>query len=184
MLRKFFEWNQPSLTEKYYHRELKGWGLGDKAWLANFNFVFDRFCPWQPPGCFPLKLDEGDSGSFSVTWPYSTLDRVICKQYSHSRFLLLFSCMCSTKKQTSMYRQGCTTCCSLAAGLRGNGERMGKWGENEEMKRDLLFTFPHFLFFSSLSIQSISYIILSQNVKYGTFCRECHKKVNIRAMGK
>ena len=33
-------------------------------------------------------------------------------------------------------RQGVTTCCSLAAGLRGNVERMRKWSENEEMKRE------------------------------------------------
>ena len=32
--------------------------------------------------------------------------------------------------------QGVTTCCSLAAGLRGNVERMRKWSENEEMKRE------------------------------------------------
>ena len=31
--------------------------------------------------------------------------------------------------------QGCATCCSLAAGLRGNGERMRKWRENEEIER-------------------------------------------------
>ena len=32
--------------------------------------------------------------------------------------------------------QGVTTRCSLAAGLRGNGERMRKWTENEEMERE------------------------------------------------
>ena len=31
--------------------------------------------------------------------------------------------------------QGCATCCSLAAGPRGNGERMRKWRENEEIER-------------------------------------------------
>ena len=31
--------------------------------------------------------------------------------------------------------QGCATRCSLAAGLRGNGERMRKWRENEEIER-------------------------------------------------
>ena len=31
--------------------------------------------------------------------------------------------------------QGCATCCSLAAGLRENGERMRKWRENEEIER-------------------------------------------------
>ena len=34
-------------------------------------------------------------------------------------------------------RQGCRSRCSLAAGLRGNGERMRKWKENEEMDRKL-----------------------------------------------
>ena len=33
--------------------------------------------------------------------------------------------------------QGCTNRCSLAAGLRGNGERMRKWrGNGEEMERE------------------------------------------------
>ena len=32
-------------------------------------------------------------------------------------------------------KQGCATCCSLAAGLRGNGERMRKWRENKEIER-------------------------------------------------
>ena len=31
--------------------------------------------------------------------------------------------------------QGCATCCSRAAGLRENGERMRKWTENEEIER-------------------------------------------------
>ena len=50
------------------------------------------------------------------------------------------------------YEQGCTNCGSLAAWLRGNGQRMRKWRENEEMEGDSLSTFPHFLFISSLSI--------------------------------
>ena len=33
------------------------------------------------------------------------------------------------------YEQGCTTCCSLAAGLRENGERMRKWRRNGERTR-------------------------------------------------
>ena len=32
--------------------------------------------------------------------------------------------------------QGCTNCGILASGLRGNGERMRKWWENEEMERE------------------------------------------------
>ena len=40
--------------------------------------------------------------------------------------------------------------------------------ENEEMERDSLSTFPHFLFISPLSIHFL-YQTLSQNVKYGTF---------------
>ena len=34
-----------------------------------------------------------------------------------------------------MHHQGCATCCSLAAGLRGNGERMRKGRENEEIEK-------------------------------------------------
>ena len=54
--------------------------------------------------------------------------------------------------------------------LRGNGQRMRKWTENEEMKRDSLSTFLIFSLFPPFL--SISYIknclILSQNVKYDT----------------
>ena len=48
---------------------------------------------------------------------------------------------------------------------------MRKWTENEEMERDLLSTFPQFLFISPISIhfQIKNCLILSQNVKYGTF---------------
>ena len=55
---------------------------------------------------------------------------------------------------------------------------MRKWRENEEMERDLLSTFPHFLFISSLSIhfQIKNCLILSQNVKYGTFVANVIKK--------
>ena len=56
---------------------------------------------------------------------------------------------------------------------RGNGERMRKWRQNEEMERDLLFSFPPYL--------SISYIkkchILSQNIKYGTFVANVTKNL-------
>ena len=33
-----------------------------------------------------------------------------------------------------------------------NGERMRKWRENDEIEKDSLSTFPHFLFISSLSV--------------------------------
>ena len=67
-------------------------------------------------------------------------------------------------------RQGCKTCGSLAEGLRENGERMRN-GER--------FTL-HFLIFSlfppSLSISYIkNCLILSQNVKHGTFVANVKK---------
>ena len=89
--------------------------------------------------------------------------------------------------------QGCTNCGSLAAGLRGNGERMRKWRGNGERMRKwrgngermrkwreihsqdflILCLFPPSL--------SISYIknchILSQNVKYGTFVANVTKNL-------
>ena len=43
--------------------------------------------------------------------------------------------------------------------LRGNGEKMGKWRESEEMESDSLSTFPEFLFISYLSIH-FPYLIL------------------------
>ena len=55
---------------------------------------------------------------------------------------------------------------------RGNGERMRKWRENEEMKRDSLSTYisSFSLYFLPLYPFPIvkNYLILSQNVKYGT----------------
>ena len=41
------------------------------------------------------------------------------------------------------YEQGCTNCGSLAAWLRGNGQRMRKWRENEEMERFSLRMWQH-----------------------------------------
>ena len=58
---------------------------------------------------------------------------------------------------------------------RENDEMEWKGRENEEMERDLLSTFPHFLFISSLSIHFLSKILL-QNVKYGTFVDNVTKK--------
>ena len=77
----------------------------------------------------------------------------------------------------------------MAAGLRenvermgkrrGNGERMRKWKENEEMERDLLPTFPHFLFSSSLSIhflyQKLSHFVTKCYIRH--FCHEGKKTV-------
>ena len=94
--------------------------------------------------------------------------------------------------QLSCVQQGCTNCCSLAAGLRGNeermrkwrgnGERMRKWRENEEIHSQdflILCLFPPSL--------SISYIknchILSQNVKYGTFVANVTKNLTYALWG-
>ena len=85
--------------------------------------------------------------------------------------------------------QGCTNRCSLAAGLRGNGERMRKWRGNGERMRKwreihsqdflILCLFPPSL--------SISYIknchILSQNVKYGTFVANVTKNLTYALWG-
>ena len=53
---------------------------------------------------------------------------------------------------------------------RGNGKRMrkwrGNWEKNEEMERDSLSTFPHFLFISSLSFH-----FLHQNASH--FVAKC-----------
>ena len=63
---------------------------------------------------------------------------------------------------------------------------MGKWRENEEMESDSLSTLLTLsLFPPSLSISYIkNCLILSQNVKYGTFVVKVRKKLNIRAMKK
>ena len=51
---------------------------------------------------------------------------------------------------------------------------MRKWRENEEMERDSLSIFPHFLFITSPL--SISYIKII-NVKYGTFVANVTKNL-------
>ena len=56
---------------------------------------------------------------------------------------------------------------------------MRKWKENEEMERDSLFTFPHFLFISFIK----KCLILSHNVKSGTFVANITKNLT-RAMRK
>ena len=61
---------------------------------------------------------------------------------------------------------------------RENEEMEKKGTDNEEMERDLLSIYPHFLFISPLSIhfQIKNCLILSQNVKYGTFVADFTKK--------
>ena len=88
-----------------------------------------------------------------------------------------------------IYIQGCTNRCSLAAGLRGNEERMRKWrGNGEEMEREWgngekISSF--FLYILPLYPFPIS--------KFVTFCRKMlntaflsrmSQKLNIRAMRK
>ena len=65
-----------------------------------------------------------------------------------------------------------------------NGERMRKWREHEEIKRDSLSTFPHFLLFSSLSIHLSKIVSFCRKMLQTALCRECHKKLNIRATRK
>ena len=61
--------------------------------------------------------------------------------------------------------QAVTTCGSLAAGLQGNGERMRKWRENEEMERgdgerclnkDIIFSV--FIFAGRLNLRQFSLV--------------------------
>ena len=81
-----------------------------------------------------------------------TLVFIICLL---SQIFFWFFYICIFYKFYIFCLQGCTTRCSLAAGLRGNGGRMRKLRgkrENEEMERDSFSTFPHSLFISSLSI--------------------------------
>ena len=64
---------------------------------------------------------------------------------------------------------------------RENEKMKRNWRENEEMERDSLSIFPHYLFFFHSS-PSISYIknclILSQNVKKGTFVANVTKNLS------
>ena len=84
--------------------------------------------------------------------------------------------------------QGCTTCGSLVAGLRENGERMRKSrGNGERMRKWREIHFLHFLLFSlfppSLSISfTKNCLTLSQNVKYGTFVANVTKNLTYYAL--
>ena len=83
----------------------------------------------------------------------------------------------------STINQGCTNCGILASWLRENGERMIKRkGNGERMRKWREIYSLHFLIFSlfppSLSISYIkNCLILSQNVKYGTFVMNVTKKL-------
>ena len=58
----------------------------------------------------------------------------------------------------------------------GNGKRMSKWRENEEIKRIKFLTFCH---------KILKYVTFCRKMlKFGTFCRECRKNLNIRGMRK
>ena len=88
------------------------------------------------------------------------------KREKYETHVVCLSCL-STKKNA--ISQGFTSCASMAAWLwengermrkwRGNGERMRKWTQNEQIERDSLSTFPHFLFITSLSIHFLSKIV-------------------------
>ena len=79
--------------------------------------------------------------------------------------------------------QGCTNCGSLAAWLWENGEEMEReWGKGEEMRKWREIYSLHFLILSlfppSLSISFIkNCLILSQNIKYGTFVANVTKSL-------
>ena len=117
--------------------------------------------------------------------------------------------ICPSKRQwfpnsILVYQQGCRSCCSLAAGLQGNGERMRKWRGNVENMRKLRGNGERVRKWSarqnerekefhlciSLSLlqnikKTLKYVTFCREMlKYGTFCRECRKNRNIRAMRK
>ena len=78
--------------------------------------------------------------------------------------------------QCYSHHQGCTNRCSLAAGLRGNGERMRIWGGNgEKMRKWREIDSRHFLILSlfppSFSISSPSFHFLHQNASH--FVAKC-----------
>ena len=60
-------------------------------------------------------------------------------------------------------------CIHGARKWRENETMKRKWRENQEMERDSLFTFPHFLFFSSLSIhflyQKLSHFVAKSEIR-------------------
>ena len=132
------------------------------------------------PGIFPLKLDEGDSSSFSATCPYFTLDRVICIQYCPSRLLLLFSSMCSTKKINFYVQTG------LHNLLQPGSQAARKWRENEKMKRKWRKIHSlHFLIFSLFPPSlSISYNKICRKMLNIALLLRISQKFNTRAMRK
>ena len=76
-----------------------------------------------------------------------------------------------------MSSQGCTTCCSLAAGLRGNGERMRKWRGNGEKMRKLRGNGERMKKWREISSLSNNFLFLLWNyftttLKYVPFCRK------------
>ena len=79
--------------------------------------------------------------------------------------------------------QGYTTCGSLAAGLWENGERMRKWRvTRERMGKWKEIYSLHFLTLFPFPDKRLSHFVGKCQVRH--FCRECHKKLKIRAMRK
>ena len=60
----------------------------------------------------------------------------ICLNLLSHLYFVLFEMVRPTVFNDIDEQQGCRSRCSLAAGLRGNEERMRKWTENEEMERE------------------------------------------------
>ena len=94
------------------------WG---NNWLAHTNYIFQGNYPEviQIEVAKLLCRIQGVSkeGSFLSLVPSETPKRSIEMEISP--------------------KQGCATCCSLAAGLPGNGERMRKWRGNGKNMRKL-----------------------------------------------
>ena len=95
-------------------------------------------------------------------------------------------------KQVASWHQGCTSCGSLAARKRRENEKMEREWENEERMRKWRGNEERFaLYISSFSLHSLSIHFLCQKLSHLVakcwirhFCRECHKKLIIRAVRK
>ena len=83
----------------------------------------------------------------------------------------------STRSPNIGIYRGCTTCCSLAATLRENGERMRKWRGNGESMRKWWLRWRFTLDISPFSLYflSLSFFVAKCWIRH--FCRDCQKKL-------
>ena len=146
-----------------------------KSFLRTFKsltFAFQSFTYLERDKILPVSskcakiILETILSSFMIKIPFASVNSIA----------ITTALRMPWNEKKGITNQGCTNRCSLAAGLRGNGERMRKWGGNgEKLRKWREIDSLHFLILSlfppSFSISSLSFHFLHQNVSH--FVAKC-----------